>query len=95
MMAILGIGDYLCEACKHFNTDGADGNHPYCCKQGGEPNKAVRIDWKCPYGYEFGVPSCYPVNRERNERRAYEIKAKLDELNARAERLRGEGEGDA
>lgn len=64
-MAMLGIGDYLCEACKHFNTDGADGNHPYCCKQGGEPNKAVRIDWKCPYGYE---------------RRAYEIKAKLDEL---------------
>lgn len=80
-MAILGFGDYLCEACKHFNTDGNDGNHPYCCKQGGigmgEPNVAVRLGQECPYGYEFGVPSGYPVSMERNRERAYEIKAKM------------------
>ena len=80
-MAILGFGDYLCESCKHFNTDGNDGNHPYCVKQGGigigEGNVAVRLDQSCPYGYEFGIPSGYPVNMERNERRAYEIKAML------------------
>ena len=81
-MAILGIGDYLCEACKHFDTDGNDGNHPFCRKQGGlgmgEPNKAVRLGEKCPYGYEFGVPSGYAVSMERNERRAYEVKAMMD-----------------
>lgn len=76
-MAILGIGDYLCEACKHFNTDGNDGNHPYCIKQlgigVGEPNRAIRLDEKCPYGFEFGVPSGYPVSMKRNEERAREI----------------------
>ena len=80
-MAILGIGDYLCEACRHFDTDGNDGNHPYCRKQGGigmgEPNESVRLGEECPYGYEFGVPTGYPVSIERNEERAYEIKAKL------------------
>lgn len=80
MMAMLGVGDYLCEACKHFNTDGADGNHPYCRKQGGESNKAVRLGEDCLYGYEFGIPGGYPVSLKRNETRAYEIKAKLDDL---------------
>ena len=75
-MAILGFGDYLCEACRHFNTDGNDGNHPSCSKQGLD-SVAVRLGDECPYGYEFGVPSSYPVNRERNERRAYEIKAMM------------------
>ncbi len=80
-MAMLGIGNYLCEACKHFNSDGNDGNHPYCIKQGGigmgEPNIAIRLGDKCPYGYEFGIPTGYPVSMERNERRAYEIKAMM------------------
>ena len=83
-MALLGWGDYLCEACKHFDTDGNDGNHPFCCKQVGmgmgEKNKAVRLGEDCPFGYEFGIPSGYPVSMERNEQRSYEIKAKLDEL---------------
>lgn len=80
-MALLGWGDYLCEACKHFDTDGSDGNHPFCCKQVGmgigEPNVAVRLGEDCPYGYEFGIPSGYPVSMERNEQRAHEIKAML------------------
>lgn len=80
-MALLGWGDYLCEACKHFDTDGNDGNHPFCCKQVGmgmgEPNVAVRLGEDCPYGYEFGIPSGYPVSMERNEQRAHEIKAML------------------
>ena len=84
-MATLGWGDYLCEACKHFDTDGNDGNHPSCRKQGGEPNKAVRLGEDCPFGYEFGIPSGYPVSMKRNESRAYEIKAKLDELKGGAE----------
>ncbi len=82
-MAMLGFGDYLCEACKHFESDGTDGNHPSCRKQSGYElggDKAVRLGEKCPYGYEYGVPSCYPVNRKFNERRACEIKAKLDEM---------------
>jgi hypothetical protein len=84
-MAILGWGDYLCEACKHFDTDGNDGNHPLCRKQGGEPSKAVRLGEDCPFGYEFGIPSGYPVSMKRNESRAYEIKKKLDELKGGAE----------
>lgn len=79
-MAILGWGDYLCEACKHFDTDGDDGNHPFCRKQGGEQAKAVRLGEDCPFGYAFGIPSGYPVSMRRNESRAYEIKAKLDKL---------------
>lgn len=78
-MAILGWGDYLCEACKHFDTDGDDGNHPFCRKQGDEPAKAVRLGEDC-LGYEFGIPSGYSVSMRRNESRAYEIKAKLDKL---------------
>ena len=78
-MAILGIGDYLCEACKHFDTDGNDGNHPFCCKQpyNVEGHRAIRLGEECPFGYEFGIPSGYPVSMERNEERAHEIKAML------------------
>jgi len=74
-MAMLGCDDYLCEACKHFDTDGIDGNHPRCGKQGAwrEWHRAVRIDERCPYGFEFGVPIGYPVSMGRNRRRAYEI----------------------
>lgn len=80
-MAILGLGDYLCEACKWFDTDGNDGNHPYCRRQSyvdTPPCIAVRLGDECPFGYEFGVPSGYPVSKEDNERRAYEIKAILE-----------------
>ena len=81
-MAILGIGDYLCEACKHFETDGEDGNHPSCRKQrwSHDGYVAVRLGDECGFGYEFGIPTGYPVSVKRNERRAYEIKAKLDKL---------------
>lgn len=81
-MAMLGWGDYLCEACKWFDTDGIDGNHPHCCKQpyNVECIRAIRLGEECPYGYEFGIPSGYPVSMKRNELRAHEIKAKLDGL---------------
>ena len=74
-MAMLGIGDYLCEACKHFDSDGIDGNHPCCGKQSAwsEHHRAVRVDERCSYGFEFGVPIGYPVSMERNRQRAYEI----------------------
>ena len=87
MMAILGWGDYLCEACKHFDTDGEDGNHPNCSKQpfNVEWHRAIRLGEERPYGYEFGVPFGYPVSMERNKPRAYEIKARLDELRGDAE----------
>ncbi|MBQ9002241.1 MAG: hypothetical protein IJ087_10350 [Eggerthellaceae bacterium] len=80
-MALLGIGDYLCEACKYFDTDGSDGNHPSCDKQwknGSEAHVAVRLGEECPFGYEFGVPFGYPVSMGRNMKRAYEIKAMMD-----------------
>ena len=77
-MAMLGTDDYLCEACKWFNTDGIDGNHPFCTKQMFSRRcRAIRVDEKCTYGFEAGVPSGYPVSMERNERRAREIWAKL------------------
>ena len=86
-MAMLGWGDYLCEACKHFDTDGSDGKHPNCGKQpySVEWHRAIRLGGECPYGYEFGIPSGYPVSMKRNEQRAHEIKAKLDELRGDAE----------
>ena len=71
-MAMLGFGDYRCEACYHFESDGDDGNHPYCRKTG-EP-RAVRIDEECSM-YKFGIPSGYPVSMRKNEHRAYEVKA--------------------
>lgn len=78
-MAILGAGDYLCEACKHFDTDGIDGNHPECARQPiyASSHRAVRLGDACPYGYEYGVPSAYPCNMERNRKRANEIMAKF------------------
>lgn len=76
-MAILGASDYLCEACKNFDTDGIDGNHPSCDKQSPFRSHAFGLGGKCPYGFEFGVPSGYPVHMDRNRRRAYEIAAKL------------------
>lgn len=89
-MAMLGFGDYLCEACKHFDTDGNDGNHPCCRKQfgvgTGEPNVAVRLGQECPYGFEFGIPTGYPVSIERNRKRAYEVKEKMGELEKKAVR---------
>ena len=79
MMAILGYGDYLCEACKYFDTDGADGNYPNCSKQlyNIERHRAIRLGEDCPYGYEFGTPSGYPVSMKSNEQRANEIREKL------------------
>lgn len=78
-MAILGAGDYLCEVCKHFDTDGIDGNHPECARQPAylSYQMAVRLGDVCPYGYEYGVPSAYPCNMEHNRERAKEIMAKI------------------
>lgn len=75
-MAILGFGNYRCEACRHFESDGDDGNHPYCKKQIIYESKAVRVDQECPM-YEFGIPSGYSCSMDRNERRAYEVKAMM------------------
>lgn len=74
-MAMLGMGDYLCEACENFNSDGVDGNHPRCRKQSPwmEHHRAVKVDERCPYGFKFGVPCGYPVSMERNRLRAREI----------------------
>ena len=77
-MAMLGTDDCLCEACKWFNTDGIDGNHPFCTKQMfSERCCSIRVDEKCTYGFEAGVPSGYHVSIERNKRMAHEILAKL------------------
>ena len=75
----------LCHACRYFDTDGNDGNHPSCRKQGDnsfyfdmeKPQHFTRIGEECPYGYEFGVPFGYPPSIKRNEVIAYEIKAAL------------------
>lgn len=60
-MAILGFGDYLCEAYKHFNTDGNDGNHPFCYKQSGTGvgcgDRAIRLGEECPFIPFFGYTS--------------------------------------
>ena len=78
-MAMLGIGDYLCEACRGFDSDGIDGNHPNCSKQSWavEWHRAIRLGEKCPYGFKPGIPSGYPVSMDRNRRRASEVMAKL------------------
>lgn len=77
-MAFLGMRTYKCEACMHFDTDGIDGNHPSCMKQlYSLHNIAIRLDEECPFGYEFGVPAGYPVSIDRNEERAYEVKAMM------------------
>jgi len=76
---MLGIWDYLCEACMHFDTDGIDGNHPYCRRQerGDDNHLAVVLGDKCPFGYEYGIPTGFPISAERNAMRAREIKEKL------------------
>lgn len=78
-MAMLWFDRYKCEACKHFDTDGVDGNHPKCSRQDPwvERHRAVGVFDLCPYGFEPGVPSCYPVHRERNKERAKEIMVAL------------------
>lgn len=81
-MALLGWGDYLCEACRHFDTDGNDGNHPFCRKQSGivwgeDATVAIPLGKDCPYGYEFGVPTGYRGTLDRREERASEIHAKM------------------
>lgn len=81
-MATFGYGDFRCECCKHFDTDGIDGNHPQCEKQIGFVHRAIWYGHECPYGYEPGVPTGYPVHMERNERRAKEVMAMIDGLEA-------------
>ena len=81
-MAMLGLGDYLCEACEYFDSDGNDGNHPWCFRQLGhpEPHRAIRVGESCPFGYEPGIPSGYPVSMKRNRERAAKVQAMLDGL---------------
>jgi len=76
-MAILGAGDYLCEICKYFNTDGIDGNHPYCAKQDIDNSKAVKLGEVCSYGWKLGVPSGYPSSIESNRKRAMQLLDKI------------------
>lgn len=78
-MAILGSGDYLCELCRFFNTDGIDGNHPYCMKQDIDSSKAVKLDEPCPYGWKYGIPTGYPSSIESNRKRARELLNKIYE----------------
>ena len=79
MVAILGIGAYKCEACKHFDSEGDDGNHPRCFKQGRE-SVAIRINDDCPFGYEFGIPLCWPSRFEETADRAYEVMEMMKQL---------------
>ena len=75
---MIGQSAYRCEACRHFDTDGIDGNHPSCREQSFYPHvKMIRINEECPFGYEFGIPSCYPVNMDRNKERAYKVKTMM------------------
>lgn len=77
---MIGRNDFLCEACKNFNTDGIDGNHPYCViKMNFRSFSAVHISERCP-SYEPGVPIGYRVSMSRNEKRAKEIFTKMREL---------------
>lgn len=63
------IKEIKCYACENFDTDGIDGNHPWCRFS----RAPVFIDEDCPH-YNFGIPSGYPVSMERNTEKAYEIK---------------------
>lgn len=86
-MAMLGLDDYLCEACRNFNTDGIDGNHPFCSKRYGD-SQAVGLDEECPY-YEPGVPSGYPVSMKRNKERAEKVTQALERMKKDAQETEG------
>ena len=78
-MAILGVGDYRCEACRNFNADGLDGNHPYCMCEFG----AKLVTDECSM-FEFGIPRGYEATDKDRAERAHRVTEMLRE--------RGEGE---
>ncbi len=78
-MAILGAGDYRCEACKNFDADGIDGNSPSCVFGIG----AKRLTDECD-AFEFGIPRGYEATDKDRAERAHRVTEMLRE--------RGEGE---
>ena len=73
-MAMLGVGDYRCEACKNFDADGLDGNHPSCMHKLG----AKRVTDECGMS-ELGTPCGYEATYEDRAERARKIAEMLDE----------------
>ena len=55
-MAVLGIGDYLCEACKHFDSDGLDGMTGI-----GRKNAVERLDRQLQVGMQLNADSVLGV----------------------------------
>lgn len=74
-MAILGFGNYRCEACRCFDADGLDGDHPYCIHKLG----AKRVTDECGM-FELGTPCGYEVTYEDRVERARKVAEILDEL---------------
>lgn len=73
-MAILGLGNYRCEACRNFNADGIDGNSSFCIYQLG----AKRVTDECGM-FELGTPCGYEVTYKYRAERARKIAEMLDE----------------
>lgn len=73
-MAVLGFGDYRCEACRNFNADGLDGNHPFCIYQ----ICPKRVTDECDR-FELGIPCGYKAGDKERAERAYRIAEMLDE----------------
>lgn len=88
MMAILEWGrypyEYLCQACKNYDTDGIDGNSPFCRNQPyehGKHRRVIPLGEECPFGFEPGVPTSYPAGQAWNKERAEKILAMLEHHN--------------
>lgn len=67
-MAVLGFGDYRCEACRNFDADGLDGNHPSCIHGLGPKCVTDECD-----RFELGIPFGYEAGREDRAERAHRI----------------------
>lgn len=73
-MAVLGFGNYRCEACCNFNADGLDGNHPYCIHQ----LRPKRVTDECGM-FELGIPFGYEAGGKDRAKRAHEVAEMLNE----------------
>lgn len=73
-MAILGVGNYRCEACRNFDANGLDGNRPSCMHKLG----AKRVTDECGM-FELGTPFGYEVTYKYRAERARKVAEMLDE----------------
>lgn len=67
-MAMLGVGDYRCEACKNFDADGIDGNSPSCIFGIG----AKHVTDECGI-FALGIPYGYEATHGRRLGRALKV----------------------